>query len=131
MKRPGLPPRHAWIRRRTTPSSGGTPRTRRPIKKVNATRKAKKAAKYKAFLSSGVWKRLRREALERAGHQCEFTIATFDRSAVGRCMATEKLTVHHRRYGWRFGGNELPEDLQVLCKDCHNALHARQGKVVA
>lgn len=49
MKRPGPPPRRAWIRRRTQPiaksSPGGTPRTRKPIKTV---KKAKSSAKQTA-----------------------------------------------------------------------------------
>lgn len=28
----------------------------------------------------------------------------------------------------RFGGKELPEDLQVLCKTCHDRLEALKGK---
>jgi 5-methylcytosine-specific restriction endonuclease McrA len=107
--------------------------------KVNARQQAKKAAKYKAFLSSAVWKRLRREALERAGHRCEWISWGHERGVpptslefmdLARCPATEKLTVHHVTYA-RFGGAELPEDLRVLCKHCHDRHHALEGKRIA
>jgi 5-methylcytosine-specific restriction endonuclease McrA len=106
--------------------------------KVNARQQAKKAAKYKAFLSSAVWKRLRREALERAGHQCEGTRDGFARLYAGgpvvsfrvRCPEDTRLTVHHVTYA-RVGGAELPEDLRVLCKHCHDRHHALEGKRIA
>jgi pyruvate kinase len=33
--------------------------------------------------------------------------------------------VHHLTYE-RVGGNELMEDLQVLCRECHTAIHAME-----
>jgi 5-methylcytosine-specific restriction endonuclease McrA len=62
------------------------------------------------YLRSDHWKRVRREALERAGNKCQ------------RCSASGPLDVHHRTYK-RLGG-ELPSDLQVLCRTCHDAVHA-------
>lgn len=125
MKRPGLPRRRREIARSAIETKRGR------IPKVNPARRAKKAAKYKAFLSSAVWKRMRKEALERAEYQCEATRVRYSRftfmEMVARCEATEKLTVHHLSYA-RFGGDELPEDLQVLCKYCHDRHSALTGK---
>jgi hypothetical protein len=44
---------------------------RKPIRARGAT-KAKKEARYKAYLSSPAWKAKRKEALERAGRRCEY-----------------------------------------------------------
>lgn len=67
-------------------------------------------AAYHRFLASRTWFWLRKRALHRAGGACE------------RCDATDPLDVHHRTYV-RFGGQERPEDLQVLCHSCHAVMH--------
>jgi 5-methylcytosine-specific restriction endonuclease McrA len=106
MKISPLPPRSKPLKRSTT-----------PIRKVNPVAKAKRVKKQKAFYSSAAWKKLRKEALERAGHCCEQKLL----GQLGydmRCEETMGLQVHHKTYA-RFGGKELPEDLQVLCKRHH------------
>lgn len=130
MKRSRPPQRRSYLTRAPLPRGG--------IRRSNPARKAKKAARYKAFLSSAVWKRLRREALARAGHRCEaLRPATYScalgggsLAVVARCPEIEKLTVHHKTYR-RFGGNELPDDLEVRCKSCHDYHHALEGKRIA
>jgi 5-methylcytosine-specific restriction endonuclease McrA len=61
------------------------------------------------YLQSPEWMVVRAEAIERAGHMCE------------QCGFTRKLQVHHVSYSRL--GNELPEDLKVLCRQCHDAEH--------
>lgn len=130
MKKSPLPRRRSYITRSPLPRGG--------IRRSNPARKAKKAARYKAFLSSAVWKRIRKAALERAGHQCEGEqeYMACNNHGIGicmtsaRCWETEKLTVHHKTYA-RFGGKELPEDLEVRCKSCHDYHHALEGKRIA
>lgn len=41
------------------------------------------------------------------------------------CFSDAKLHVHHLRYrkGGRGSDLEKPEDVVVLCQECHNALH--------
>jgi 5-methylcytosine-specific restriction endonuclease McrA len=74
--------------------------------------------RYKKFLASATWRRIRKAALERAGYQCE---------QCGAHGPGVRLEVDHIRYT-RFGGDELPEDLRVLCvKPCHRAKHGRKG----
>lgn len=67
------------------------------------------------YMQSEEWKLKRASALTAAGHQCQ------------QCGAQDRLHVHHLSYE-RFG-NEQPEDLQVLCRLCHDAVHGRAYKV--
>ena len=102
------------------------PRKARP-KAVNveatAKRKKRKASKYAKFRRSEGYK----EAKARANGQCE-TLCLLDGVWEFRCAATEGLQVHHKTYR-DFGGNETADQLEVLCKRCHEAKHA--GKKVA
>ena len=65
---------------------------------------------YRAFMASEEWSRMRQDALKRAGGRCQ------------TCNAAKSLDVHHRTYE-RFGGRELPGDLTVLCRRCHDKIH--------
>jgi 5-methylcytosine-specific restriction endonuclease McrA len=116
MKRSPLPPRKSRIPR------------------VNRQRKSKREKRYKAFLSSAKWKQLRKEAIQRAGYQCEevcqVVFSTARAVLLHRCHNTERLHVDHLTYA-RFGGNELPEDLKVRCSHCHMRRHALEGKRIA
>ena len=88
----------------------------KPIPKKNAKAAKRKLARYQAFIQSPEWKAIRIECLERAGMQCEYV----ERFGSGRCQMTTQLTAHHVRYT-RFGGQELPSDLQCLSA-AHHAL---------
>ncbi len=66
------------------------------------------SAEYRRYLRSVTWFVKRREALRRAGYRC------------GRCGApvtNDNAHVHHLTYE-RLGA-ELPEDLSVMCRECH------------
>jgi len=65
---------------------------------------------YLAYLQSDVWKKKRAQALTRADGKCE------------QCGDAQNLDVHHKTY-IRVGGAELPRDLQVLCRSCHDTAH--------
>ena len=52
----------------------------------------------------------RLEVLHRADGRCE------------HCGRTMRLELHHTTYANAYG-NELPEDLMALCRDCHAAEH--------
>ena len=94
------------------------PRRKKYMPRFNARRNARVRAQYAAFLRSALWKAIRRDALTRAGHRCEMRLTGGE-----RCPMTERLTVHHMTYR-RFGGNELPNDLKVLCAPHHDAVEA-------
>ena len=70
---------------------------------------------YKDYLATPEWRGVRSGALGRANHKCEL------------CNASGvELHVHHKTYERR--GEELPEDLIVLCKDCHAKHHDKEAK---
>jgi 5-methylcytosine-specific restriction endonuclease McrA len=62
---------------------------------------------YSSYLQSDLWKGIRDEAIARAGGKCEI------------CDSPSRhLNVHHKTYV-HVGGNELPQELEVLCFTCH------------
>ncbi len=64
---------------------------------------------YEDYLRSEAWKRRREYMLRRAGYRCRL------------CNRGERLEVHHRTYE-RLGAED-PDDLTVLCHDCHLRYH--------
>ena len=54
---------------------------------------------------------MRRVTLEARGYRCE------------RCKGPGKLEVHHI-IPLEYGGDETPDNLEVLCRDCHIDEHA-------
>jgi len=74
-----------------------------------ATKKEKKE-KYKSYIVSMKWKIFKRGIVKTRGNVCE------------RCgTKTNKLDLHHKTYARLF--NELPQDVMLLCRDCHNEIH--------
>ena len=67
---------------------------------------------YEKYLQSESWQNKVREVKRRAGYACLL------------CMSPHRLEVHHRTYDRM--GNELLEDLVVLCATCHQRHHGRQ-----
>lgn len=108
---------------------GVSQKKRTPMKKSGTT-KAKKVERQKAFYASATWRRLKKEAKERAGNRCEYIerlIHPLATDETGRCLANwycSTLHVHHLTNA-RFGGDELPEDLQVLCTYHHRLVELR------
>lgn len=80
------------------------------------------SAEYKAHIASPEWAAIRKAALERARHRCQFCGLSRDRlRLIGR-----HLEVHHNNY--RNLGKEQPEDLIVLCAGGRGACHALADK---
>lgn len=69
---------------------------------------------YKAYLQSPEWQKTRTTAITEAGSKCE-------RCDLPRWLAEvlfdQDLHVHHKTYARK--GAELLEDLEVLCRRCH------------
>jgi 5-methylcytosine-specific restriction endonuclease McrA len=64
---------------------------------------------YKAYLLTSHWQEVRQAALKRAKFRCQV------------CNGSGLLDVHHRTYERR--GDELPRDVIVLCRGCHQTFH--------
>lgn len=64
---------------------------------------------YDKYIQSLPWKEKAKQAKEHAGNRCQL------------CNSPDNLAVHHRTYERL--GCELPEDLTVLCKNCHSRFH--------
>lgn len=62
------------------------------------------------FLQSTAWAIIKVDLFMLRGQQCEM------------CGRTTALQVHHLTYD-RYGGNEVPEDLIILCGNCHMRIH--------
>lgn len=64
---------------------------------------------YYDYLRTPEWAALRETALHSARYRCQ------------TCNSPDDLHVHHRTYERL--GNERPDDVVVLCRTCHNAVH--------
>lgn len=71
---------------------------------------------YDGYLRSSAWRKKREYMLRQAGYRCQV------------CNADDRLQVHHRTYDRL--GHEDPDDLTVLCRDCHEAFH-KSGRALA
>ena len=61
--------------------------------------------------NSQLWQNTREWALQRAEYKCE------------KCGVSFPLQVHHKSYSRL--GKEHPDDLVVLCQDCHDKEHMK------
>ncbi len=72
---------------------------------------------YYEYIESAIWQKRAFEAKKRVGFRCQICYIHEDKSI---------LDAHHRTYDRL--GNEAPEDITVLCRDCHE-LFTRQDKL--
>ncbi len=93
---------------RSTHQDGGGAHT------VPISPKELRALPYKEYLRTLHWKRKREEKLRAAGYKCQVC------NRGGRT-----LEVHHRTYDRR--GEELDQDLTVLCRSCHTNFHKNRS----
>lgn len=63
---------------------------------------------YRTYIQSPAWKRKAEAAKKAAGYRCQ---------VCNRHKDEVVLDAHHRTY--EHLGNERPEDITVLCRDCH------------
>ncbi len=88
----------------------------RPKMFVRQTIKALRRMPYARYLQTQHWQDIRALALRRAGNKCQL------------CSAKEALEVHHNSYEYRGEEHIYPEDLVVLCEDCHSRFHDKTGE---
>lgn len=75
----------------------------------------KRRNEYLEYLNSDKWRAFRLGIMKERGRKCE------------KCGQDKgEIHAHHLTYE-RFM-NELPEDIQLLCKPCHMAVHNRRNK---
>jgi 5-methylcytosine-specific restriction endonuclease McrA len=78
-------------------------------------RKADDNPEYIAYLKSPEWSALRTRLFAERGNKCAC------------CGKSKDLRLHHKTYVRLY--DEMDSDLEVLCEDCHDGLHARWGKI--
>lgn len=74
---------------------------------------------YHEYLQSLEWKDRRDDKLWEAGYRC---------SMCGASGYDIRLEVHHLTY--ERVGHELPSDLMVLCRTCHQKRHSKEGEEI-
>lgn len=75
---------------------------------VQIEQETEKSVRYREYIQSTTWRKKAEEAKARAGNRCQ---------VCNRSRAEVQLEAHHRTYERL--GNELSEDITVLCRDCH------------
>ena len=76
--------------------------------------KREKKLSYQEYINSDEWKKKASEAKKRANWRCQIC---------NKHQSKIPLHTHHRTY--ENLGNEKPEDLTVLCEDCHALFHGK------
>lgn len=84
-------------------------RSKRQREELDRNLRSLKGMPYRQYLQTEHWQNVRNSALKRARFKCQV------------CCSEQRLQVHHRTYARR--GEELPEDLTVLCSKCHGVFH--------
>lgn len=118
--------RDGYLRRRHKKAGNGVTRTgivllkrldddlpaaspRRPTEEAMTRIEELRAMPYSEYLEQPEWQKTRLRAIERDGSICR------------ACGSSERLNVHHVTY--ERTGEERPEDLTTLCRDCHELFH--------
>ena len=141
MRKTPLRSRSAPLRSRE-PARGGYIQRKTRIKQVNPERQAKRrtrqAAKHRAYMRSETRKIVDR----RANDRCEAVVWTYtdgsirvlapawDDARLGIRLHEDDVldrcenmaTAHHHLTYFRYGGDELPEDMLKVCRRCHDYL---------
>lgn len=68
--------------------------------------------RYNRFLKSDTWKHIRAQRIALDNGRCVY------------CMSSENIQVHHKTY-IRSMGEELSEDLETVCRQCHAIIHGK------
>jgi len=89
----------------------GWPEISGPLKKKRK-RRARFSKEYLDYIASAAWRTFRKGILKLRGAFCE------------RCSSALRLELHHLSYERL--GRELPEDVVILCRDCHQKAHGRK-----
>lgn len=72
---------------------------------------------YSEYLSSDLWRKIRKRVISRYGNQCRICGFPYD-------------NIHHLRYDWKTLSGKSLVNLVPLCRDCHKSLEFKDGKKV-
>jgi 5-methylcytosine-specific restriction endonuclease McrA len=86
-------------------------RERRAQKASHQSTSQQRTSEYEAHIKSKKWRAFCAEIRKSRGDACE------------KCRGTKELHVHHLTYERL--GDELPSDVQLLCRACHEKVHGR------
>ena len=89
-------------------------RSMRVVRRQTARLRRAIQPRYREYLISEAWRARADAAKDRVGHRCQV------------CYGTERLEAHHRTY--KRLGHERPEDITVLCRDCHELYEAAKRR---
>jgi hypothetical protein len=84
------------------PKKGGKDKLAKKLRRI----------KYKEYLKSKKWRDFKNALLKARGNCCE------------KCGQVKPLDAHHMTYKRLF--NELPEDILLVCRPCHQKIHGRK-----
>ncbi len=83
----------------------------------NAPKKVKDKFEYLSYLQSDDWRRISSNLKVKRGLKCE------------QCGSDKNLQTHHKTYDNLY--DEAEEDLEVLCKSCHDGVHMEVSRATA
>lgn len=86
--------------------------SKKPKKKKKLSKFSKNYIKY---MKSPEWANIKIDIYASRGRFCEI------------CSCTGKLEVHHKTY--KNFSKEEPDDLQILCKSCHEKVHIKKNHI--
>ena len=85
-------------------------KNKRPQPKFNYDKQKTWRQNYYDYIQSPIWKKRRDRVIRQHDNKC------------AKCQSPDLLQVHHLNYKHLF--HEWKEDLTVLCKFCHEAVHS-------
>lgn len=78
------------------------------LNKYSKISKRERRKNYDSYLKSNRWREFKKLIIDKRGEMCE------------KC-GVKATDLHHKTYARLF--NELPEDVLLLCRSCHEAIH--------
>lgn len=91
-------------------------KTTTKVKSPKSQKTKDRRKEYREYLKSDAWQQKRAMMFGLRGRKCE------------KCDATDvTLQIHHLTYANIF--NEPPEDLQIVCIECHEKIHNKKPRV--
>lgn len=91
-------------------------KTQKQRAKAGVKQRKRYKKKYQDYLKSKEWAEIKLDLYQTRGKKCEV------------CGSNKRIEVHHKHYNNVF--KEEPNDLLLLCHDCHSKEHKKQNPLV-